>query len=369
MSDDPAAPSPGGATTPLGRLAATPGGPWLVLRAFLGVTFTFAGLQKLANPHFFQASYPGSIQQQLIAAGRTSPVHFLVSVAQHAPVLFGVAIAIGEIAVGLGTLFGFLSRAAACGGMALSLTFFLTVSFNTSPYYYGPDIVFLFAWTPLAISGAGALSVDALLAGRVARQREALALRRAGAKESARQLAEIDRRSVIAHGVVGASLAAATLFLGGVDADIGRSFAPNDAAGGSAPQLPGAGATGPGSGSVASGASTTTVAGAPATPKGTRIGPASDVPVGGAASFTDPAEQLPAYAVQPTVGHFLAFSAVCTHEGCTVQFVRKTETFNCPCHGSIFDAKTGAVLGGPAPSPLPQIVIAEGPNGQLYVDG
>src|SRR5579863_6036872 len=120
----------------LRRLAAQPGAHLLPVRGFLGVTFTFAGLQKLANPAFFRASSPTSIQQQLADVRATSPVHELIALAQHAPVLFGVLIALGELAAGLATLAGLLTRAAAGGGMLLSLTFFLTVSWTTSPYYY-----------------------------------------------------------------------------------------------------------------------------------------------------------------------------------------------------------------------------------------
>jgi hypothetical protein len=47
----------------------------LPLRAFLGFTFCFAGLQRLANPGFFQASNPGSIQAQLAGSARSSPIH------------------------------------------------------------------------------------------------------------------------------------------------------------------------------------------------------------------------------------------------------------------------------------------------------
>ena len=46
----------------------------LPLRLFLGVTFVFAGLQKLANPDFFRASSPISIHAQLVGASRTSPI-------------------------------------------------------------------------------------------------------------------------------------------------------------------------------------------------------------------------------------------------------------------------------------------------------
>jgi len=41
---------------------------------------------------------------------------------------------------------------------------------------------------------------------------------------------------------------------------------------------------------------------------------------------------------------------VCTHAGCTVDF--QSGVIACPCHGSEFDANTGAVLRGPAATPL-----------------
>jgi Rieske Fe-S protein len=51
-----------------------------------------------------------------------------------------------------------------------------------------------------------------------------------------------------------------------------------------------------------------------------------------------------------------AFSATCTHQGCAVTSV-SGGTINCPCHGSKFDAATGSVVGGPAPSPLPPVRV------------
>jgi Rieske Fe-S protein len=51
-----------------------------------------------------------------------------------------------------------------------------------------------------------------------------------------------------------------------------------------------------------------------------------------------------------------AFSAVCTHEGCTVDVVARG-AIQCPCHGSRFDAATGAVVAGPALRPLPPIGV------------
>jgi len=51
-----------------------------------------------------------------------------------------------------------------------------------------------------------------------------------------------------------------------------------------------------------------------------------------------------------------AFSTTCTHQGCPVTEVTGGEII-CPCHGSAFDAATGEVVDGPAPSPLEPIEV------------
>ena len=91
----------------------------LPLRAFLGFTFVFAGLQKLANPAFFNAANPASIQAQLASARRASPIHSLIGPLTHVAVPVGLLIAFAELAIGLGTLLGLWARAAAIGGSVL----------------------------------------------------------------------------------------------------------------------------------------------------------------------------------------------------------------------------------------------------------
>ena len=59
---------------------------------------------------------------------------------------------------------------------------------------------------------------------------------------------------------------------------------------------------------------------------------------------------------QPRAGSFKAFTAVCTHQGCTVSSV-SGGTINCPCHGSRFSVSNGSVVQGPAPSPLAPVSI------------
>ncbi|GGO76067.1 Rieske (2Fe-2S) protein [Nonomuraea cavernae] len=75
----------------------------------------------------------------------------------------------------------------------------------------------------------------------------------------------------------------------------------------------------------------------------------SDIPSGGGKIF----ESQKVVVTQPQEGEFRAFSAVCTHQGCTVASV-SNGTINCPCHGSKFDIADGSVAGGPAGDPLPE---------------
>ena len=51
----------------------------------------------------------------------------------------------------------------------------------------------------------------------------------------------------------------------------------------------------------------------------------------------------------------VAFSAVCTHQGCTVE--PDKSSLGCPCHGSSYDSKTGDVLTGPASRPLEKVDV------------
>jgi Rieske Fe-S protein len=70
-------------------------------------------------------------------------------------------------------------------------------------------------------------------------------------------------------------------------------------------------------------------------------GNTSDVPVGGGQVVV--LDNAKVVVTQPTEGEFLAFSAICTHAGCTVQGVSDGE-IACPCHGSRYDATTGEVV-------------------------
>ncbi len=383
----------------------TSGWALLPLRLFLGVTFLYAGLQKLADPHFLKPGAPGSIQAQLQAAVRTSPLgSHLGGLASHA-VVVGVAIALAEVAVGVGALAGLWTRVAAAGGLVLSLGFLLMVSWHSHPYYLGPDIVFAAAWVPIVLAGAGEdprLSLDGLIRRRAERELglpatatvpvafasvQALCGGYDGGRCRYRHGAScrpdacpvltappvadpeagdtLDRRTFLRQAQVAGLFVACGLAATAATAGIGRLLSGSRGGSGTVGSLPA-----PGNGSGGGTATTSPSRGpsASGTPGGVAIGPASAVPVGGVAAFTDPGAGRPAYVVQPTAGQYSAFSAVCPHAGCRVQYADGDREFVCPCHGARFD-RTGSLLQGPATRSLSPITVAKGSDGQLYVDG
>ncbi|MFF6917956.1 Rieske 2Fe-2S domain-containing protein [Streptomyces sp. NPDC012466] len=88
--------------------------------------------------------------------------------------------------------------------------------------------------------------------------------------------------------------------------------------------------------------------GASSGPPGPVLANIDEIPVGGGKIFKD--EEI--VVTQPEQGRFKAFSAICTHQRCTVGSV-SDGTINCPCHGSRFEIADGAVAHGPATRPLP----------------
>ena len=89
---------------------------------------------------------------------------------------------------------------------------------------------------------------------------------------------------------------------------------------------------------------------------GQAIAQVSDVPQNSAQEFTNDGQ--PAVLVHLESGDFVAYSAVCTHQQCTVAYQKQSSQLACPCHGSIFDpSKNAQVVTGPAPRPLPEIPI------------
>ncbi len=214
------------------------------------------------------------------------------------PVVTGIGIALIEIGVGLGTLLAIAPVTAAAIGLAVNLVLFLSATWHVHPYFLGSDSMYAVAWLAY-------------------------------------------RRELLRGGV----LAAAALFLAAAAKAVAGSpttVAPSRAATGGT----GVGAN-PGSSPAATG---------PAA--GKAVASLDSVPVGGAIGFTAPGG-FPAVLLRPSQDRVVAYSRVCTHAGCLVQFDQQADVLICPCHGAEFDPTRGAaVLAGPAPSPLRSIPVA-----------
>lgn len=86
--------------------------------------------------------------------------------------------------------------------------------------------------------------------------------------------------------------------------------------------------------------------------RGKVIAKTSEIPVGGGKILSD----YKIVITQPTKGDFKAFTAVCTHQHCTVGDIRDG-VIECPCHGSEFSVKDGSVEQGPAKAALPAFKV------------
>jgi Rieske Fe-S protein len=89
---------------------------------------------------------------------------------------------------------------------------------------------------------------------------------------------------------------------------------------------------------------------------GQTIARVSEVPLGSAIEFRDDYSGERALLVHLEGGQFVAYSVVCTHQGCPVLY--RDGKLVCPCHGSVFDpARSGAAVRGPAREPLQEVEV------------
>ncbi len=392
----------------------------LPMRVFLGLTFIYAGIQKLTDPQFFNPSMPGYIATQIKGMAHGSPLHdFLIGVALPHAVLFGWMTALGEIAVGLGTYAGFLFRPAAFFGMLLNLTFFLSTSWNTYPYFFGSDIVFVFCWVTMMLSGplntglaslddwvtdqlvvrsnggeklpfilqlyvllvvAGAphkspytVSISLLKTNPITRSRQQTPWHQPSETPNGQKT----RRAVIQDWVVGAATVASITLLGiplrifGNDPNASSgettTSTPDTTSTASTPITPNTTKTpdtsSTSSTSVASSTTSTptpNITPLPVKPVsiGQTIAPVSAVPANSSVSFIIASSQDSAVLIHLPNGNFVAYDATCTHAGCTVTYKPDTHSLVCPCHGSQFDPMhNGTPLQGPAVVPLSTLGI------------
>ncbi len=310
----------------------------LPLRAFLGLTFLYAGLQKIADPGFLEPGSTTYIGAQLQGFAAHSPIGFLIDLlALPAPRLTGIGVIATELVIGALVLAGIATRWAATAGAMLNLVFFLTASWMVQPYFLGADSIYVVAWITLVLAGdQGVLTLSALLFGPPR------------PRPGRRTQADLDRRRLLLQ--LGGAAVGVVWVLG---------LLPRARL-----QPVSQGAAGSPAASTGSPAATPSPV---ATPTGTRIGTLSALQSQGSLTFSAPSSGDPAVAVALPGGSIVAFDAVCTHAGCTVQYDSSQRLLACPCHGAQFDpAHAAAVVGGPAPVPLTSIPLQVGADGGVY---
>jgi thiosulfate dehydrogenase (quinone) large subunit len=349
---------------------------WLMLplRLFLGITFLYAGLQKLFDPDFL---HPGTAQYlgNQLASYNAFPLlqPFLQNVAVPHAQFLGVLVLVGEMAIGVGVLSGFLLRPATLFGLLLNLLFFFSISWSVYPYFYGSDIVFIFCWLPLLLNGplntglptldeaflwprlqqawdsepSPRLSLLCLLLGLppIRTESEPLAVETeemglAGSEPalfSARHRPQ-SRRTFL-EGVVVGSLGSLLIVT------LERVIA------------------------LSSKASTSMV-GSTSRVTSNLIAQAGGIEVNSSIRFTIPSNQDPGILICLPSGDFVAYNALCTHANCVVEYNSTSYLLDCPCHGSVFDpTKNGAVVHPPATRPLAKVPLrVDAVSGSITID-
>ena len=266
-----------------------------IMRLWLGITWIYAGWDKASDPGFLKVGSSTYIGTQLSGFSTQSPVGFAFNKLIEHAVLVGGFVMISEFAIGLATLLWVAPRLAAFGGFLMSLGLWLAGSFRVSPYFLASDTAYAVLW----------LSYLLLLVQTGKRKVFTMS---------------IERRSVLRVGITGAL---AVAFAGA-----GKFFA------------------------KAAPATSTVAVG-----KGTKIVKLASLKVGSARNFVA-SNGAPSILFRTKTGVF-AYSAICTHQGCTVKYSTSSKTMVCPCHEAEFDPnKSGQVVTGPAVNPLGKVKVA-----------
>lgn len=304
-----------------------------ILRAFLGVTFLFAGVQKLFDPGFLHAGSPTFVGAQLHGFAQGTPAGPLMSLLDQMPVVAGIGIALLEIAIGLGTLLGVAPMTAAFGGVAVSLTLWLSATWHVHPYFLGSDSIYTVAWLALL---TGLWQMERARNGRVLGPVEVLD--------------RMDRRQFLR----GTVIAGLTLGLAAASKAFAAPFAHSTIGGRRAQGGSATGATGSGS------------SGSPSV-GGRTITTLDRLPVGKAIGFMAPGVGA-AVLVRLATDQVVAYSRTCTHAGCLVGYDASNRILFCPCHGAEFDPARGAApIAGPTSTALQMIPVVVDPRTRKVV--
>jgi thiosulfate dehydrogenase [quinone] large subunit len=263
-----------------------------VLRAWLAITWIYAGWDKATDPGFLTKGETGFIGDQLIGYSTNSPISWLFNNLSDQAIAVGIFVIFSEFAIGIATLLWIAPTSAAFGGFLMSIVLWLSSTFYISPYFLGSDTAYAVLWLVYFLTLVGnRRTVDIAL----------------------------DRRGAIRVGLLSVAAIASGL--------VGKAFA------------------------KVSEKPNTTVSGT------SQIIELSKINVGETHQFAL-SNGMPAIIFRTKTGVF-AYSATCTHEGCTVAYQSSNKSLYCPCHGAEFDPfKNGGVITGPTRDALPTVKVA-----------
>lgn len=334
--------------------------PMRILRAFLGGTFVFAGMQKLLDPNFLRPSGGDYIGTQLKGFANGTPAGPLMHMlAQHA-VLAGVGVALLETAIGVAVLLGVLLPIAVIGGLLVNLTLLLSATWHTHPFFLGSDSIFVVAWLVLLVDAWPRWTRTPVPArgGRVAWASGGVASDRRWLLQAAGVGAAAVVLDVMARALKGPVPTSDRLAQSGGFGSTSMSTQKTKPKKTASPAAP----------SDSPSPAPTSSSSAPAAPSGTVLTTLSALPVGKAVGFQDPSIG-PAVLLRLANDEVFAYSRVCTHAGCLVGYNPSAQLLVCPCHGAEYDPAQGAQpVAGPTFQPLQKIrVVVDRANGDIIL--
>ena len=265
-----------------------------ILRGWLGLTWIYAGWDKATDPGFLTKGSASFIGTQLSGYSTQSPIGGLFNKLIEHSTAVGLTVMLAEFAIGLATLLWVSPTLAAFGGFTMSIGLWLASSFHASPYFLASDTAYAILWLVYFLTLVG--------------NRRTVDV-------------SLDRRGAIRVSALGGAAIALSF--------LGKAF----------PK------------SSAKAVETTTASGS-----AVKVLELSKIAVGETHQFAL-SNGMPAILFRTKTGVF-AYSATCTHEGCTVSYKGANKTLYCPCHGAEFDPfKNGGVITGPTRDALPTVKV------------
>ncbi len=123
--------------------------PTKILRAWLGVTWFYAGWQKASDAGFLSKASATYLGAQLAGFAKHSPVGWILARLVHFAQPLGWFVLLAELAIGIAVLTGAYIQLAAIGGALVSLGLWLSVTWTANPYFLGSDSAYLVMWIVL----------------------------------------------------------------------------------------------------------------------------------------------------------------------------------------------------------------------------